>query len=52
MQVNDFIAKHVHDIHRPKFRELMREWDGSHSVGLAFYDMDVLWMKLDEAKGN
>jgi hypothetical protein len=37
------------ELHK-KFLELMIEWDGSPSVRYAFYDLDVLKMKLKEAK--
>jgi len=30
----------------------MEEWDGNDDVRWAFYDMDVLWMRLKEAKEN
>jgi hypothetical protein len=49
-QVSTFMSKYVpHDLY-PKFHQLMIEWDGSQSVRFAFYDLDVLQMKLKEAK--
>lgn len=49
-QVSTFMGKYVpHDLYG-KFHELMVEWDGSPSVRFAFYDLDVLQMKLKEAK--
>ncbi len=50
--MSDFVYRYVADVYRSEFYRLMKEWDRSPNVNLAFYDMDVLWMKLDEAKGN
>ena len=50
MQVRDFVGEHVADEYRSKFYQLMQEWDMSPNVYNSFYDMDVLFMKLDEAK--
>lgn len=49
-QVSTFMTEKVpHDLWN-KFLKLMVEWDGSPSVRYAFYDYDVLKMKLKEAK--
>lgn len=50
MQVSDFVHLHVTDEHRSEFYRLMKEWDGNDDVRWAFYDTDVLWMRLKEAK--
>jgi hypothetical protein len=50
MMVNEFVGKYVPMEYRKKFNQLMREWDGSFGTSWSFYDMDVLYMKLDEAK--
>lgn len=49
VQVSTFALKVPSDV-RPKFMELMKEHDGNASVGYAFYDIDVLIMKLNEAR--
>ena len=49
-QVSTFMSKYVpHDLWNT-FHNLMVEWDGSPNVRYAFYDLDVLQMKLQEAK--
>jgi len=50
IKVNTFINE-IPIEYREKFIKLMKEWDGSNSVGYAFYDLDVLKMKYEEAKG-
>jgi hypothetical protein len=50
MNVNDFACKYVPLENRKKWWELMKEWDGSEDVRNAFYTMDVLIIKLDEAR--
>lgn len=49
-QVSTFMSKYVPIELYPKFNRLMIEWDGSPSVRFAFYDIDVLQMKLKEAR--
>ena len=50
MQVKSFVANCVPQEYRKKFYKLMEEWDGDIYVSLAFYDVDLLHMKLIEAK--
>lgn len=55
MQVKKFVNKYVPLENRKKFCQLMRDWDGDNFVSNsyvldAFYDMDVLEMKLKESK--
>jgi hypothetical protein len=49
VQVSTFASK-VPVEYRSNFMELMREWDGNPSVRYAFYDIDLLTKKLQEAK--
>ena len=50
MQVSEFINRYVPLENRKKFNQLMKDWDGDDRVVLqAFYDMDVLIMKLKES---
>ncbi len=49
-QVSAFMKKYVPNDLWDNFYKLMIEWDGSPSVRYAFYDLDVLKMKLQEAK--
>lgn len=49
-EVRTFMSKYVPAELHKKFLQLMIEWDGSPSVRYAFYDLDVLKMKLQEAK--
>lgn len=49
-QVSTFMSKHVPPSLYRTFEQLMREWDGGNGVRYAFYDVDVLRMKLEEAK--
>lgn len=50
MMVRDFMNKYVPVDRRFMFRRLMIQWDGNMNVGGAFYDMDVLTMKLKECQ--
>lgn len=49
-EVRTFMSKYVPPELYKKFEQLMIEWDGSPSVRYAFYDLDVLKIKLQEAK--
>lgn len=49
VQVYTFASK-IPSKYHDKFMQLMREWDGAPSVGYAFYDLDILTQKLEEAK--
>lgn len=49
-QVKIFMSKYVPYELQKKFLELMQEWDGLPSVRYAFYDLDILEMKLKEAR--
>jgi hypothetical protein len=49
-QVSAFMSKFVPPELYSTFLKLMQEWDGAPSVRYAFYDLDVLKMKLQEAK--
>jgi len=48
VQVSTFASK-IPSKYYKTFMRLMKEWDGAPSVGYAFYDIDVLKMKLKEA---
>jgi hypothetical protein len=50
MFVRDFINKYVSGDDRLDFLNLMMEWDGDASVLNAWYDKDVLFMKLKEVE--
>jgi len=50
MQVKEFANRYVCTELRGVFARLMREHDGLPNYHLAFYDMDVLVVKLEEAK--
>lgn len=50
MNVRIFACKYVPLENRKKWYELMKQWDGSPDVYNAFYDKDVMYMKLKEAK--
>ena len=50
MEVREYIRRFVATEYEPIFVRLMREWDGQPNMLGAFYDEDVLKMKLDEAK--
>ena len=51
-KVSEFAQKMISDpAVSSKFYKLMIQWDGRRDVGSAFYDLDVLQMKLQEAKG-
>ena len=51
MQVKDFVHKYVLPSLQRQFYALMRQWDGWSDVSGAFYNMDLLNMKLKEAQG-
>ena len=52
MQVSVYCQKHVEPEYQLRFYQLLREWDGRNDVAGAFYDMDVLVMKHEEAQGK
>jgi hypothetical protein len=50
MNVRNFANKYVPLEYRKRWWKLMREWDKNPDVHNAFYNKDVMYMKLTEAK--